>query len=40
MASFTSMAYCTVSDKMTPSETVQYAIDVNEAIYHKIIKVR
>ena len=28
------------ADKMTPSEAVQYAIDVNEAIYHKIIKVR
>jgi hypothetical protein len=28
------------ADKMSASEAVQYAIDVNEAIYHKIIKAR
>jgi hypothetical protein len=28
------------ADKMTASEVVQYAVDVNEAIYHKIIKAR
>lgn len=27
------------ADKMTPDQVVQYAIDLNEAIYHKIIKV-
>jgi hypothetical protein len=26
------------ADKMTPSQAVQYALDLNEAIYHKIIK--
>lgn len=25
------------ADKMTPNEVVQYAIDVNESIFHKII---
>ena len=27
------------ADKMTPDQVVHYAIDLNEAIYHKIIKV-
>jgi leucyl aminopeptidase len=26
------------ADKMTPEQVVQYAINLNEAIYHKIIK--
>ena len=26
------------ADKMTPDEVVNYAISVNESIYHKIIK--
>jgi hypothetical protein len=26
------------ADKMTPNEVVDYAISVNESIYHKIIK--
>jgi len=26
------------ADKMTPAQAVQYALDLNEAIYHKIIK--
>jgi hypothetical protein len=26
------------ADKMTPDEVVDYAISVNESIYHKIIK--
>lgn len=26
------------ADKMTPSEVVGYAIELNEVIYHKIIK--
>jgi hypothetical protein len=28
------------ADKMSPDEVVDYAINVNEAIYHKIIKTR
>lgn len=28
------------ADKMTPRDVVQYAIDLNEAIYHNIIKTR
>ena len=27
------------ADKMSPDQVVQYAMDLNEAIYHKIIKV-
>jgi hypothetical protein len=26
------------ADKMTPSQVVQYALNLNEEIYHKIIK--
>jgi hypothetical protein len=26
------------ADKMTPDQAVQYALDLNEAIFHKIIK--
>lgn len=28
------------ADKMTPDEVVDYAINLNESIYHKIIKTR
>lgn len=28
------------ADKMTPDEVVDYAISLNESIYHKIIKTR
>ena len=28
------------ADKMTPKEVVQYAIELNEVIYHNIIKTR
>ena len=28
------------ADKMTPQQVVQYAIELNEAIYHNIIKTR
>jgi hypothetical protein len=28
------------ADKMTPDEVVNYAINLNESIYHKIIKTR
>lgn len=30
----------THADKMTPDEVVNYAINLNESIYHKIIKTR
>lgn len=30
----------THADKMTPDEVVDYAINLNESIYHKIIKNR
>lgn len=30
----------THADKMTPDEVVDYAISLNESIYHKIIKTR
>lgn len=30
----------THADKMTPDEVVNYAITLNESIYHKIIKTR
>jgi len=30
----------THADKMTPDEVVDYAINLNESIYHKIIKTR
>ena len=28
------------ADKMTPDEVVDYAIDINNSIYHKIIKTK
>jgi len=28
------------ADKMTPAQVVQYAIDLNEAIFHKIINMK
>jgi len=28
------------ADKMTPQQVVQYALELNEAIYHNIIKTR
>lgn len=28
------------ADKMTPQQVVKYAMDLNEAIYHNIIKTR